>query len=1033
MCQRIQLLLPLLFFLKSVLLLLYIVVWIFVSAVTPYLNLFIASTKGSLVFIQTIAYINMPNITRSQAGSRQTLDPVASLRANPPERASLSHSDIPQQPLTEGGVRYSNRIGGGRPSIPLAAGNTRPLEVHVCRSDCLSCPALIRKKEFQSNSTGRIYTAIDIEPNSVHCKIQNYIYLLTCSSCNVQYVGESVTPLNLRMNVHRRGKSGCEISIDHYKNSCPGASFSIQILEKLPGNGYRNGELDSKMREYRLEREDHWIKTLRTVYPYGLNEKTKFMNKDIPVGKLFPPLPRYKERVINGRTHTQRIRENPLGKLDKFFTHIKSHNFKEQGNECRRLLEGFRKKDLKTLANEADALLQECSEGEKRWYVLLIDIFFTKIYKEEKTRKKKAPKYILPIYFDNKGLEYIHLISILHNEDIVNKLPQPLCDDEVPSVVYNLSGTIRNQIFNYKQTVNDINISDKDTYGTGISSCSCKESAYIDEQHGHIITGDLRMIENSKLRRLLSKGPNYREPKTINWKKCRDKITEGVEVCIGRLISGGKGLSEGDLSSWKNEILEKVESKITSLKAKIRPKKTKPILKEPNVIEYLKELHRKYVLVPIDKASNNVAIICKKYYVEVILKEISVSTEGNCTYENTSKSKEEILNENMEYSARLFMEIGDKDKELPIMYWLPKLHKVPCGKRFIIASKHCSTKSISKAVSQSFKLIYSQVENFHKKAKFLKNYNKFWILQNSDPVIEIMNKINKKQRAKHISTYDFSTLYTKIPHEKLIEKLSYIIDFVYQVGNKSHIVLSTEGHAFWGQKRSGKITFSKASLKRATNYLISNCYFTVGNVIMRQAIGIPMGIDPAPFWANIFLYCYEEPYISSLISSDKVKARHFHASKRFIDDLCAINDGGEFGKCFQDIYPEELDLKVEHCGHHATFLNLDITIQDGLFVYKLFDKRDTFPFSIIRMPHLDSNIPQSIFYSALLGEFLRIARCTLRLDDFLPKAKELLNRMKKQGSQERRTRKSLSKIIQIHHKSFIQLSRNPENLLNFLY
>ena len=65
---------------------------------------------------------------------------------------------------------------------------------------------------------------------------------------------------------------------------------------------------------------------------------------------------------------------------------------------------------------------------------------------------------------------------------------------------------------------------------------------------------------------------------------------------------------------------------------------------------------------------------------------------------------------------------------------------------------------------------------------------------------------------------------------------------------------------------------------------------------MRQSIGIPMGIDPAPFWANLYLYSYEEEFISNLVDSgEKVRARHFHACRRFIDDLCAMNDGGEFG------------------------------------------------------------------------------------------------------------------------------------------
>ena len=146
---------------------------------------------------------------------------------------------------------------------------------------------------------------------------------------------------------------------------------------------------------------------------------------------------------------------------------------------------------------------------------------------------------------------------------------------------------------------------------------------------------------------------------------------------------------------------------------------------------------------------------------------------------------------------------------------------------------------------------------------------------------------------------------------------------------------------------------------------------------------------------------YENDYIKQLIKEDKVKAKHFHSTFRFIDDLCAINDGGEFGKVFKDIYPDELELKVEHEGNSASFLNLDIRVEENQFVYKLYDKRDAFPFSIVRMPYLSSNIPKKIFYSSLVGEFLRIARATLQISDFEPKAIDLIKRMLNQGADQK--------------------------------
>ena len=56
-----------------------------------------------------------------------------------------------------------------------------------------------------------------------------------------------------------------------------------------------------------------------------------------------------------------------------------------------------------------------------------------------------------------------------------------------------------------------------------------------------------------------------------------------------------------------------------------------------------------------------------------------------------------------------------------------------------------------------------------------------------------------------------------------------------------------------------------------------------------------------------------------------------------------------------------MELKVEHHGIHASFLDLDIKTRDSAFVYKLFDIRAKLPFFIVRIPHLSSNIPSTIY------------------------------------------------------------------------
>ena len=89
-----------------------------------------------------------------------------------------------------------------------------------------------------------------------------------------------------------------------------------------------------------------------------------------------------------------------------------------------------------------------------------------------------------------------------------------------------------------------------------------------------------------------------------------------------------------------------------------------------------------------------------------------------------------------------------------------------------------------------------------------------------------------------------------------------------------------------------------------------------------------MGIDPAPFWANLLLYFFESNYIKQLISNGSSKEYEYHGVSRFTDFLCAINDDNEFLTSFINIYPKVLDLKVEHLGNHASFSDLDIKIED---------------------------------------------------------------------------------------------------------
>ena len=117
--------------------------------------------------------------------------------------------------------------------------------------------------------------------------------------------------------------------------------------------------------------------------------------------------------------------------------------------------------------------------------------------------------------------------------------------------------------------------------------------------------------------------------------------------------------------------------------------------------------------------------------------------------------------------------------------------------------------------------------------------------------------------------------------------------------------------------------------------------------------------------------------MNELKKDDLIKAKKRCNIFRLIDGLNSINDGGEFESNYSNIYPEELQLSKENIDkHEASFLDLNIKIKDGKFHFGLFDKRDSFPFPIIRIPDKSSNVPSSLVDFTIAIELLRNARAT---------------------------------------------------------
>ena len=119
-----------------------------------------------------------------------------------------------------------------------------------------------------------------------------------------------------------------------------------------------------------------------------------------------------------------------------------------------------------------------------------------------------------------------------------------------------------------------------------------------------------------------------------------------------------------------------------------------------------------------------------------------------------------------------------------------------------------------------------------------------WIIDNSLNVIQMIGR--KQFQATSVTTWDFSTLYTRIPQEKLKHRIYELLEKTYAVRRKGFI--ATDNYrTFWeNEKKCNRYHFSCRDLCHAINLLIDNIFVRFGNKVFRQVIGIPMGASSAP-------------------------------------------------------------------------------------------------------------------------------------------------------------------------------------------
>ena len=163
---------------------------------------------------------------------------------------------------------------------------------------------------------------------------------------------------------------------------------------------------------------------------------------------------------------------------------------------------------------------------------------------------------------------------------------------------------------------------------------------------------------------------------------------------------------------------------------------------------------------------------------EVLKSELNSSS----AYVPADLTKDKLLQRHIDRLTKSNIKIDKID--LPTFYWLPKLHKNPYKSRFISNSSHCSTTILSKHITSALTAVKDHAIKYSETAFSNSNVNYFWSIKNSSEVIEKLRLRNFQ--GSQVSSFDFSTLYTSLPHDLIKEKVLSLVKWCFNRESKTY-------------------------------------------------------------------------------------------------------------------------------------------------------------------------------------------------------------------------------------------------------
>ena len=348
--------------------------------------------------------------------------------------------------------------------------------------------------------------------------------------------------------------------------------------------------------------------------------------------------------------------------------------------------------------------------------------------------------------------------------------------------------------------------------------------------------------------------------------------------------------------------------------------------------------------------------------------------------------------------------------------------------RYIAGNVNTVTAKLDKTVALVLKMCKGHFRNLCNKNSEYSGIRYFFDVQTSVEVKEMFSKADGG--VDRISINDFSTLYTLFDHDHLLGNITWLLE---KLGRNSGMSCIRIGHdrAWWVVNNSEGVVYTIVELIEMVDYLVRNTYIKAFGSIFRQDRGIIMGGKSSGWLSDCSLmvdeYRYVDNKVKAGLTSDANRLKFF---RRYRDDCTSLNIEN-FLTIASEIYPPSLSLTQENDQlDKANVLDMEVNIIDRNITTKVFCKADIFPFHVISLPFLASNLDTKICYKVFYGQIVRFQRLCSCITDFEERTKFLLDILLNRGYKGFLLRREFCKAIEKYIGEF-QKWVLPSNFQNW--